>query len=95
MRRQKYLLEYNKDEDDTFIMYSDANSLYGGAMGEHLPYAYLNFSEVNDSSLNLILNTSHVADIGYIVEIDLHVPEEMHDQLKRIPTSPRIIVNKC
>ena len=33
----KYMKDYNKDEEESFLEYLDANNLYGGAMSEPLP----------------------------------------------------------
>ena len=33
----KYMKDYNKDEEESFLQYSDANNLYGFAMSESLP----------------------------------------------------------
>ena len=33
----KYMKDYNKDEEESFIQYNDANNLYGFAMSEPLP----------------------------------------------------------
>ena len=37
----KYLDNYDKTKPSNFIMYWDANSLYGWAMCQCLPYKYL------------------------------------------------------
>jgi len=34
----KYLKNYNPEEEESYIMYYDANNLYGYAMMKHLPY---------------------------------------------------------
>ena len=33
----KYMKDYNKDEEESFLQYSDANNLYGFVMSESLP----------------------------------------------------------
>ena len=33
----KYMKDYNKDEEESFLQYNDANNLYGFAMSEPLP----------------------------------------------------------
>ena len=34
----KYMKDYNKDEEDPFLQYNDANNLYGFEMPEQLPF---------------------------------------------------------
>ncbi len=34
----KYLPDYNKNEDNSYLMYYDAYNLYGWAMSQSLPY---------------------------------------------------------
>ena len=67
-------------------MYLDANNLYGGAMSEKLPYA--NFQWSND-----IQNAEDVLKYdngksGYILEVDLHYPEHLHDPHSDYPLAP-------
>ena len=33
----KFMKDYNKDEEESFLQYNDANNLYGFAMSEPLP----------------------------------------------------------
>ena len=54
------------DEDNKFIMYWDANNLYGWAMNQPLPYCDFNFltkNEISEFCLNFISENS---PIGYI-----------------------------
>ena len=34
---KKYMKDYNKDEEESFLEYLDANNVYGWAMSEPLP----------------------------------------------------------
>ena len=38
----KYMKDYNKDEEESFLQYNDANTPYGFAMSEPLPLMALN-----------------------------------------------------
>ena len=38
----KYMKEYNKEKPSKYIMYLDANNLYGYAMSQYLPKVDLN-----------------------------------------------------
>ena len=65
----KYLPDYNPEEDSNYLMYWDANNLYGWAMSQSLPLDNLRFEE--GTSLNKILKTPDDSHKGYIVEVDL------------------------
>ncbi|MFM7985283.1 MAG: hypothetical protein ACKPKO_38790 [Candidatus Fonsibacter sp.] len=39
----KYVDDFKPEEDSNYIMYWDANNLYGWAMSEYLPYGCLEF----------------------------------------------------
>jgi hypothetical protein len=82
----KYMKDYDETKPENYIMYWDANNLYGWAMSQALPYKNLHFN--TDVTLEDILNTDDNSDVGYIVEVDLHFPAEIHDKLKEYPVCP-------
>ena len=84
-----YMSNYNPDLPEDYIMYWDANNLYGWAMSECLPYKDIKFD--NDVSLKTILNTPDDADTGYILEVDLKFPKHLHDKFKEYPPCPESI----
>ena len=43
----KHLPNYNKTEDNSYLMYYDANNLYGWAMSQSLPYGKLKWLKKN------------------------------------------------
>jgi hypothetical protein len=64
-------------------MYVDVNNLYGWAMMEYLPFQNFRWVEdVNDFDVTKISDTS---DIGYILEVDLEYPQNIHDHDKDLP----------
>ena len=70
-----------------FIMYLDANNLYGWAMTQYLPYGGFKWlSKKNDEfDLNLVKKNSSV---GYILEVDLEYLSELHNLLNDYPLAP-------
>ena len=67
------------DEDNKFIMYWDANNLYGWAVNQPLPYCDFNFltkKEISEFCLNSISENS---PIGYILEADFEYCKKLHD----------------
>ncbi|MFM7983260.1 MAG: hypothetical protein ACKPKO_28460, partial [Candidatus Fonsibacter sp.] len=83
----KYLDDYKPAEYSNYIMYWDANNLYGWAMSEYLPYGCLE-SEHETPLKKKILNTSDTSPKGYIVKVDLELPQHLHEQFKKFPPCP-------
>ena len=54
-------------------------------MSQPLPFKNLQFSDVD---IDTVLNTSDESETGYIIEVDLTFPEEIHDKLKEFPPCP-------
>ena len=88
-----YLPDYNSKEDENYIMYWDANNLYGWAIVQPLPYADLKFND--NISLRQILNTPDEAETGYIVEVDFEFPRHLHDKFKQFVPCPETIAPKA
>jgi hypothetical protein len=79
----KYMKNYNPDEDDYHNIYLDANNLYGAAMSKYIPLGHYKWND--KISLNKILSTKNNNYIGYIVEVDLEIPIELHDYFNDYP----------
>jgi predicted transcriptional regulator len=84
----------NVEEDlssKRFIRYFDANNLYGWAMTQYLPYGGFEWVDENDFDkvLETIMKTDFEnfgnEDVGYILDVDIHVPEDKHDYLAEYP----------
>ncbi|XP_029673848.1 uncharacterized protein LOC115241990 [Formica exsecta] len=82
----KYLQTYDPSESSAYLMYFDINNLYGWAMSQSLPYE--DFRWVDDvASVDLISVTSN-SPIGYILEVDLAYPSNLHDSHADLPFCP-------
>ena len=84
----KYMNEYNKDDESSYIIYLDANNLYGYAMSEPLPYGNYKFLESDKFSKDYILNLKDDDSIGYILDVDIDYPETLHDLHNDYPLLP-------
>ena len=79
----KYLSDYNSELPSQYLMYLDANNLYGWAMSEALPEGDFEWVEDIDSfSLDSI---PHDSNYGYILEVDLIYPKELHETHNNLP----------
>ena len=91
----KYMENYNKNEESSYIQYLDANNLYGWAMSQKLPVN--NFKWVNDvTEINeeFIQNYNENSKKGDIFEVDVKYPKKLHDSHSDLPFLPRRI-DKC
>lgn len=68
--------EYDPEEPSSYLMYLDVNNLYGHAMMKPLP---LNGFEWCDVTKEEVMCTANDSPIGYILEVDLEYPQELHD----------------
>ena len=71
--------EYDDKAPSKYIMYLDANNLYGWAMSQYLPTS--NFKWMTDKEISKIDLGKYKADgkKGLILEVDLEYPQELHD----------------
>lgn len=84
----KYMLQYNDNEPSSFMVYLDCVNLYGFAMMQKLPksnFSFLNLNQVQNFDVTTIPDDS---DHGYILEVDLHYPADVHDQHSDLPFAP-------
>ena len=80
----KYMKDYNENDISSYIMYLDANNLYGEAMIQKLPHS--GFKWANNINEEFIRNYDNEAsDIGYFVKCDLEYPKELHDLHNNYP----------
>ena len=79
----KYLEDFDPEKPSNFLMYFDANNLYGWAMSQPLPIS--DFSWINEVDITNIPDDS---SFGYILEVDIQYPTELHDTHSDFPFTP-------
>ena len=75
----KYMKEYNEKAPSKYIMYLDANNLYGWAMSQYLPtgsFKWMSQKQIDKLDLSKYEDNSKK---GLILEVDLEYPKELHD----------------
>ena len=78
--------DYDSNKPSSFITYLDKNNFYGLSMSEYLPYGEFNWlKNVDKFDVNSINEKS---DIGYILEVDLEYPKELHKLHNNYPLAP-------
>ncbi|KAJ8909424.1 hypothetical protein NQ315_003475 [Exocentrus adspersus] len=70
-------LSYKPEEAISYLLYLDANNLYGSAMSQYLPHSDFN---------------NPTSDVGYILEVDMSYAQELHDLHDELPFCPENIV---
>ncbi|XP_033725181.1 DNA polymerase-like [Pecten maximus] len=74
---------YDLSQPHSYIMYTDCNNLYGKAMSEPLPIG--GFRWVDNPQTFDITKVSKHGDLGYVLEVDLEYPDELHDSHSDYP----------
>jgi hypothetical protein len=81
------------DNTDGEILYIDINNLYGYALSQKLPCS--NFEMIQDTKQlqDIVSSLPHEnSDVGYYLEVDLHIPPHLHNKFKDLPPAP---VKQC
>lgn len=100
--------DYDPNKPKTWLMYLDANNLYGWAMSQPMPtgrFRWMTEEEIADIdkgvTINQIKGNSSVgagfcnipadSKTGYILQVDLEYPKELHDSHNSYPLAPETI----
>ena len=90
----KYMKKYNKNIPSSYLLYLDANNLYGWAMSKKFPVN--GFEWVNDLSIfneNFIKNYDENSDVGYFLEVDIEYPKtlwSLHKDWRFLPETKKL-----
>jgi len=98
----RYAKANNKYTDDqldstlptSFINYIDANNLYGYAMSQPLPTGNFIFLTEDEIVRLDILNVPDDHPTGYILEVDMDYPHDLHELHNDYPLAPEKILIK-
>jgi hypothetical protein len=90
-----YLPNYDQTKPSSFIMYLDATNLYGHSMSQALPFGgfrWLNEREI----INLnIMDVDDDCSEGYVLEVDVYYPQELHDCHTDLPFLVERMIPPC
>ena len=73
---------YNPEKESSYLQYLDANNLYGLAMSQLLPTGGFRWVSIKPNEIGEI--AAHT-DIGYLLEVDVGYPGELHDSHNDLP----------
>ena len=93
----KYMKNYDKNKESSYIQYLNASNLYGWAMSQKLPADGFKWTK-NMLKFNeeFVKNYDEDSDKGYILEVYAEYPKNLHDLHSALPLLPeRMKINKC
>ena len=88
----KYIKNYDKNKESSYIMYLGAKNLYGWKMSQKL--LVNDFKWKTDMSIfdkEFTRNHDDDSDIGYILEATVDDPKDLHDLHSYVPFLPERI----
>ena len=74
--------KYAPREPTRYLQYLDANNLYGWAMSQPLPTGGFHWVDVKPDEISKLMNFS---EKGYLLEVDVAYPRELHDYHNDLP----------
>ena len=74
--------KFNHEEPSIFIQYIDVNNLYGWAMSQKLSTGGFRWVHVGPDDINELAKHK---DKGYLLEVDVKYPKELHDLHNDLP----------
>ena len=83
--------DYDEIKQKVYIKYLHMNNSYKKAMSEYLPYGGFKWVKLNNKVINRILNKSINSLHDYFLEVDLEVPEELHNEHNDLLLAPEKI----
>ena len=91
----KYMKNYI-NEESSYIQYLDANNLYGWAVSKKLPGNGFKWTDNDKINEEFIKNYNRNDKKGYILEVDVKYPKELHNLHSDLLFLPeRMEINKC
>ena len=73
---------FNPNEDTTYLQYLDMNNLYGWAMSQPLLTGVFKWTDVNPIEISKLATRT---DKGYLLEVDVSYPKELHNPHNDLP----------
>ena len=89
----KYMNDYKKNKESSYIQYLDANNLYGMAMSEKLPKKGFKWiADISRIDENFVKSYNKNSNKGYILKVDVDYPREFQNLHCDLPFLPEWMV---
>ena len=91
------MIYYDENKEISYILYLDANNLYGWAMSQKLSVSDFKWvKNVSKIDEDFTRNCDEDTDKGYILEVNVEYPKNLHDLHIDLPFLPgKLKINKC
>ena len=85
----KYMKNYDKNIESSYLTYLHASNLYGWAMSQKLPVNRFRWvHEVSRFNEDFIKNYNENSDLGYFLQIDVEYTKKIFTSHKELPFLP-------
>ena len=82
----KYIKNYDKTKESSYLKYLDVNNLFGWAMSQKLAVSTFEWKEVTTQfNEDFTKNFKEESDEGYFLEVDVQYPEKLHELHNNLP----------
>ena len=79
----KYMgYQYDPSSETSYLQYLDTNNLYGWAMSQPLPTSKFKWVDIKPSKIQKLARCNVK---GYLLEVDVRYPRELHDSHNDLP----------
>ena len=73
---------FDPKSESSYLQYPDTNNLYGWAMSQPLPTGGFKWVDVNPNKISELATRT---DKGYVLEVDVIYPKDLHDSYNDLP----------
>ena len=73
--------KFNRSEESSYLQYLDVNNLYRWAMSQLLPTGGFGWVSIEPNELSNLAK----CDKGYLLEVDVKYPRDLHDPHNDLP----------
>ena len=87
----RYMDNYDENNEQSYIEYLDANELYGWAISQKLPvngFKWIEDSKLSEFNKGFIKNQDENSNIGHILEVDVEYPKNLVNSDRDFPFLP-------
>ena len=82
----KYMNNYDKSIESSYLMYLDASNLYGWVISQKRPITGFKWAEdLSEFNESFIKNYNENNDRGYFLEVDAEYPKNLFNSHKVLP----------